>query len=149
MCFMDYLPPRILLPLGSTSPKLTFRNPSSVLQQNFSVPPSQSRCNDRPAVSEHRKTMGSDNTPEINIPMPEIPPPNSRYPDSGGLHSFFPFGPVVHMVFMTLDVIVDAKFWPSCPDDVEKELWHFFPYGPPVHMILTFVDMIYTLIRGV
>jgi len=84
---------------------------------------------------------------EITIPMPEPPIPDSEYHQD--LVSFFPFGPVAHMVFMTMDVIVDAKFWPETPGDVDKALWHFFPYGPPVHMILTFVDMIYCLIRGI
>jgi len=92
--------------------------------------------------------MGEDTTPEIPIPMPEPPLPGAEY--SAPLTSYFPFGVIDHVIFSTLDAVIEGKLWPSCPVEQEElRLWHYFPFGPPAQMIISIVDLICSLIQAV
>jgi len=87
--------------------------------------------------------MGEDTTPEIPIPMPEPPPP------AAGLESFFPFGVVNHIVFSTLDFVIEGRFWPKESEGERGKpthLYEFFPFGPPAQMVLVVVDLIWSLV---
>ena len=92
--------------------------------------------------------MGEDTTPEIPIPMPEPPLPGTDC--SAPLTSYFPFGVIDHVIFSTVDALIEGKLWPTCPiEPDEMRLWHFFPFGPPAHMIIALVDVVCTVFKAV
>jgi len=87
--------------------------------------------------------MGESTAPEIDIPMPEIPGPETvKTP----LVGFFPFGVVNHILFSTVDALLDGSLWPSETKADKPQLWHFFPFGPPAQMILELVDLVYSVV---
>lgn len=68
---------------------------------------------------------------------------------------------VDHILFSTVDALIEGRFWPSETKDSQPQLWHFFPFGffpalraswlfrPPAQMILTVVDIIYSVVVAV
>lgn len=83
-------------------------------------------------------------SPEIPIPMPEVPPPSER-----PLTSFFPFGVVLHVILSFVDWIYLGQFWPEWADRETKSLFEFFPYGPPAQMVIFVIDAMYKVATGI
>jgi len=83
-------------------------------------------------------------SPEIPIPMPEVPPPSDT-----PLTSFFPFGVVLHVILSFVDFIYEGRFWPEWADKEAKNLFEFFPFGPPAQMIILVIDVTYKIVTGI
>ena len=90
--------------------------------------------------------MGEETSPEINIPMPEPPPPDNNMP----LYTFFPFGIINALIFGLIDLIIDGKFLPHKVeiDTHNAPLWTYFPFGPPVYLVLGVVEFIFSLVQA-
>jgi len=90
--------------------------------------------------------MADEKKPEIDIPMPEPPPPSNEMP----LYTFFPFGIINALVFGLIDLIIDAKFLPHKVeiDSHNAPLWTYFPFGPPVYIILEVLEFTVALIQA-
>jgi len=90
--------------------------------------------------------MAEDKTPEVDIPMPEPPPPANDMP----LYTFFPFGIINALIFGLIDLIMDAKFLPHKIDiDTHNApLWTYFPFGPPVFLVLGVVEFVFSLVQA-